>query len=491
MACNTVIFYDIENLIGLFSGKTNTVVHLEEIYRRVLEMEGVTGVSVQRAYADWGLPIHRNLRNSVLQVGIEPVHIFNTNPYDKVKNAADVSLIIDAVDLVARRPEIENFVIASGDGIFAFLAKKLHEHGKRVIGCSFDVITSNIFRNACDYFIALEKADASIVATSSKRKTKSAAAPKPSTSEITIETESPPQPKQPKILHKFPKTKYSEILAGSDIEIMRDAGDTSGSMHTVRQLVETIFVDSTKDLSGLEISVFMTYVNHYLPGFKVRQHGFKRFGEFVRFVLTGSPYCIYSVSDNVLLMSTRDVAKAAGGKIEDDVNGLLITSLDGSRYNSVFNVPANEPFVYSVSPPETPTKQEKPKTRKRRSKAVAEQSADTPPAEEIIVDEGSIRKWIKSQFEELSAEDALAPSEVRRLTTEEYCQKVFGIRTPIFREIETRSNLDEQRTVNGKVKYWKDSFKFKRRTYIIYKEWVVGLHKDRFVAWLAANKRKK
>ena len=509
MICNTVIFYDIENLIGLFSGKTNTVLHLEEIYRRVLEMEGVTGVSVQRAYADWGLPIHRNLRNSVLQVGIEPVHIFNTNQYDKVKNAADVSLIIDAVDLAARRPEIENFVIASGDGIFAFLAKKLHEHGKRVIGCSFDRITNIIFRNACDFFIALEKNDSSIIATSTKRKTKSSAPVSTETQKLEPPIE---EEEKPKILRKFPKTKYSEVLASANIEIMRDTGDTSGNMHVVRQLVEALFVDETKDLSGLEVSVFIIYVNHYLPGFKVRRHGFKRVGDFMRFVLTGSPYCMYSVTDNVLLMSTRDAAEAVNGKILDDVSGLLITLPDGSRYNSVFNIPEGQPFVYSITPQEKPkpvkpvikpvakvAKEETTKiARSKQTKSTASKSVAnaTPPetadkvainTAKIVVDESSIRKWIKAQFEELSRTDALSPGEAKRMTTPEYSQETFGVRSPIFREIQTRSNLAEQRTVNGRIKYWKESFKFNGRTYIVYKEWVVGHHKDRFVAWLAAN----
>jgi len=169
MACNTAIFYDIENLMGVFSGKTNTGLHLDEIYKRVLALDGVTGVSIQRAYADWAIPMHRNLKTSVLQVGIEPIQIFNTNQNDRVKNASDISLIIDAVDLAARQPEIVNFVIASGDGIFAFLSKKLHQHGKRVIGCSFEKIANPIFRNSCDFFIGLEKSDKAIIAKATTR----------------------------------------------------------------------------------------------------------------------------------------------------------------------------------------------------------------------------------------------------------------------------------------------------------------------------------
>ncbi|MCL2217117.1 MAG: NYN domain-containing protein [Defluviitaleaceae bacterium] len=518
MLCNTAIFYDIENLMGLFSGKTNTVLHLDEIYRRVLEMEGVHGVSIQRAYADWSLPLNRNLRGSVLQVGIEPIQIFNTNMHDKVKNSADVSLIIDVVDLIARQPEIENYVIASGDGIFAFLAKKLHERGKRVIGCGFDRITNIIFRNACDYFIALEKSDASIIAVTNRRKGKSVSASITVSDDIPVDEVQIPAPAAQapaalKVPSKFAKTKYSEALVQANIGIWKDIGDSAGCFHIVRKLVEALFVESTKDLPGLEVSVFVTYLGHYLPGFKVTRHGFKRVGEFMRFILTGSPYCVYSVEDNVLLMASRAAAK---GNIMEDVKGLLITMHDGSRYNSIFNVPSGESFIYSITPP---AKEEKPPAKRgrkpgRKPKAVVEAVAATEDAEKpkqrakpgpkakpktklsavpvVVPDikvEGSIRKWIKTQFEALSEADALPLSEVRRLTSTDYCQTTFGVRNSILREIETRSKLDEQRTANGKIKYWKESFRFNGRTYLIYKEWVASLHQERFVAWLAAHKK--
>jgi len=406
-----------------------------------------------------------------------------------VKNAADVSLIIDVVDSIAKRPEIENYVIASGDGIFAFLAKKLHEHGKRVIGCGFDRITNNIFRNACDYFITLEKSDMLIVATTSRRKEKSSAAEKKAAPE-------PPAPviESPKVPRKFAKTKYSEALVQANIGIWKDIEDTSGCFLVVRQLIEALFVESTKDLSGLEVSVFVTYMAHYLPGFKVTRHGFKRVGEFMRFMLTGSPYCVYSIADNVLLMAPRATAE---GSIMEDVKGLLIALPDGRRYNSVFNVPEGEQFVHTVSPPTNVEKVvakrppvTKPNTKSKTPKS-KEPAAVIPavPVKHDITVEGSIRKWIKTQFEELADSDTLPMAEVRKMTTEEYSHSTFGVRIPIFREIETRSNLTEQRTANGKVKYWKESFRFNGRTYLIFKEWVASLHQDRFIAWLAAHKQ--
>ncbi|MCL2500352.1 MAG: NYN domain-containing protein [Defluviitaleaceae bacterium] len=491
MVPNTAIFYDIENLIGPFTGKANTILHLDEIYRRVLATEEVAGVSVQRAYADWSLPMHRNLRGSVLQVGIEPMHIFNTNPYDKLKNAADVSLIIDAVELIAKRPEITNYVIASGDGIYAFLAKKLHEHGKRVIGIGFDKITNTIFRNACDTYIGLEKTDKTLVATLNERKKIELKSPAPS-------MPTPPVPAQAKVPNKFPKTKYSEAIIAANIPVWRDLADASGSLMVVRQLLQALHTDATKDLPDLEISVFMTYLNHYVPGFKVNRFGFSRFSNFMRFMLTGSPLSLYAAEKNSLKIAWRGTVGDKGEVIED-VQGLQFVLPDASRYNSIFNVPEGSSFVHTVTPEEKPvpekikptpkpTPVKKPRTTKpkqAKEKPAPKKEApvrETPP---VVIDEGSMRKWVKSQFLTLSQEDGLTNAEAKRLTTPEYSLKTFGIRTPIFKEIETRSNLDAQRSVNGKIKYWKESFKYKGKYYLVYKEWVANLHTDRFATWLA------
>ncbi|MCL2187552.1 MAG: NYN domain-containing protein [Defluviitaleaceae bacterium] len=503
MSPNTAIFYDIENLIGPFTGKANTFLHLDEIYRRVLSAEGVTGVSIQRAYADWVLPLHRNLRGSVLQVGIEPVQIFNTNPYDKVKNAADVALIIDAVELIARRPEITHYVIASGDGIFAFLAKKLHEHGKRVIGIGFDRITNTIFRNACDAYIGLEKTDKSLVATVNAKKQMEQ---KPVTVSANLEAPVANAPVNAnKVPNKFPKTKYSEAIVAQNLSVWRDLADASGSLLMVRTLLETLHTEATENLPDLEISVFMTYLNHYIPEFKVNRFGFSRFSNFMRFMLTGSPLMLYAAEKNTLKISRRGDIAGKGEAIED-VQGLQFVLPNGDRYASIFEVPVGSSFIHTITPAETklaPVKAKaKPAARKatpvkakpsaEKEKPVAEKTKKTvaakaKPAVEIpVIDEGSVRKWIKAQFEELSKDNKIPNAEARRLATADYSTKTFGIRTPIFREVKSKSNLTEQRTVNGKVKYWKETFKFNGKFYLVYKEWVSSLHTERFAAWLAS-----
>ena len=85
MTCNTAVFYDVENLLSLFNAKSSNTLQLGEIHRRILDLEMVSGISVQKAYADWAQQINRNLRSYVLQIGIEPVQIFNTTKMTRLK----------------------------------------------------------------------------------------------------------------------------------------------------------------------------------------------------------------------------------------------------------------------------------------------------------------------------------------------------------------------------------------------------------------------
>jgi hypothetical protein len=89
-------------------------------------------------------------------MGIDPIQIFGFSRHQK-KNAADIQLAVDAVDLAYVRPGIEVFVIVSGDGGFSCLAKKLHEYGKYVIGCAYQSSTNQIFESVCDAFIGLDE----------------------------------------------------------------------------------------------------------------------------------------------------------------------------------------------------------------------------------------------------------------------------------------------------------------------------------------------
>jgi len=155
MAFNTAVLYDVENLIGGYgrAGMLSSL-SLKDIHDEILKKE-IDKIAIQRAYANWSDPRLSILRGDVIELGIEPIQVFGFGRGPQ-KNASDIQLAIDAVDIAFTRYAVETFVIVSGDGGFSALAKKLHEYGKMVIGCAFRKTTNRIFEAVCDDFIWID-----------------------------------------------------------------------------------------------------------------------------------------------------------------------------------------------------------------------------------------------------------------------------------------------------------------------------------------------
>ncbi|MBD2438399.1 NYN domain-containing protein [Nostoc sp. FACHB-110] len=160
---NTAVFYDIENLT---MGRSNCNLNfsLKLIHDNIKKIDIVKRVSLQCAYADWSDTRLRVLRNEIQKLGIEAIQIFD---FGHRRNAADIQLAIDAIELVNLRPNLEVFVIVSGDGAFASLAKKLHEHNKTVIVCAYEGHSNRFLMSVCDHFIPLVPVQESITDTNS------------------------------------------------------------------------------------------------------------------------------------------------------------------------------------------------------------------------------------------------------------------------------------------------------------------------------------
>ena len=109
-------------------------------------------ILIRRAYSDWSKG--GNVRDQLLEFGIEPVHVFQAS--SSGKNASDIRLAIDAIDLLYSSP-VDTFVIVSGDGDFLPLVNKLRSSGKMVIGAGRQKSTSATLVKACDRFYYLDK----------------------------------------------------------------------------------------------------------------------------------------------------------------------------------------------------------------------------------------------------------------------------------------------------------------------------------------------
>ncbi|MEB3279412.1 MAG: NYN domain-containing protein [Lyngbya sp.] len=158
MTGTVAIFYDIENLLKGYGSSQNYInsISLKYIFNKIKSLDNVKFIAVQRAYANWSDPRLSVMKGEINELGIDPIQIFGFSR-NTHKNAADIQLAVDAIDLAYLRSYIEIFVIVSGDGGFSALAKKLHEYGKYVIGCAYFTATNKIFESVCDIFIGIEE----------------------------------------------------------------------------------------------------------------------------------------------------------------------------------------------------------------------------------------------------------------------------------------------------------------------------------------------
>jgi uncharacterized protein (TIGR00288 family) len=117
--------------------------------RNLLSSDIVKGkVAVQRAYADW-----RRYPQYIVPLAESSIDMIMAPAYgSSKKNATDIRLAVDAIELVFTRPEIGTYILLSGDSDFASLVTKLKEYGKYVIGVGIRESSSDLLVMNCDEY---------------------------------------------------------------------------------------------------------------------------------------------------------------------------------------------------------------------------------------------------------------------------------------------------------------------------------------------------
>lgn len=111
-------------------------------------------VVVRRAYADWSA--FEEDRRMLTRHQIELIEIPQRMGAVR-KNAADIKMAVDAVELSFERDYVTTFVLGTGDSDFTPLVHKLRELNKRVIGVGIEASTSALLPPACDEFLFYER----------------------------------------------------------------------------------------------------------------------------------------------------------------------------------------------------------------------------------------------------------------------------------------------------------------------------------------------
>jgi len=115
------------------------------------EIAGLGEASVRRIYGDFSSTHMKGWSNVQAEFGIVPHH----QPANTVgKNASDIALVIDAMDLM-HSERFDGFVLVSSDSDFTRLASRIREQGLDVYGIGQQK-TPDAFRKACKRFIFIE-----------------------------------------------------------------------------------------------------------------------------------------------------------------------------------------------------------------------------------------------------------------------------------------------------------------------------------------------
>jgi uncharacterized LabA/DUF88 family protein len=107
--------------------------------------------SVRRIYGDFSSPRLRSWADILQKYAIDPYQQF---AYTTGKNASDIALVIDAMDLL-HSGRFDGFCLVSSDSDFTRLASRLREEGADVYGFGARK-TPEAFRQACRRFVYTE-----------------------------------------------------------------------------------------------------------------------------------------------------------------------------------------------------------------------------------------------------------------------------------------------------------------------------------------------
>ena len=142
-APNAALLIDFDNVtMGIRSDLGNEL-------RNLLGSDIIKGkVAVQRAYADW-----RRYPQYIVPLTEASIDLIFAPAYgSSKKNATDIRLAIDAIELVFTRPEIGTIILLSGDSDFSSLVIKLKEYGKYIIGVGIRESSSDLLVMNCDEY---------------------------------------------------------------------------------------------------------------------------------------------------------------------------------------------------------------------------------------------------------------------------------------------------------------------------------------------------
>ncbi|MBW0105601.1 NYN domain-containing protein [Pseudonocardia sp. KRD291] len=224
-------------------------------------------VVVRRAYADWSA--FDEDRRLMARAQVELIEIPQRIGGSR-KNAADIKLAVDAIELAYERGFVTTFAIGTGDSDFTPLMHKLRELDKRVIGIGVQDSTSALLPPACDEFLFYDRLPGVEPTIEPRPRNRRRGAPKPVTG-APAPAETPAATSPPVVTPAPVEDPVDEPVVASTEE--RDVAALVGS--TLTGLLR--HSDGPVLASRLKRAILRKD-----PTFDESDHGFRGFGELLR-----------------------------------------------------------------------------------------------------------------------------------------------------------------------------------------------------------------
>jgi len=130
----------------------------------ILQEVGKEGnILIKKAYADWEKPEFDGVQAALKRCGIEPAYTLSkktsrSGQETTWKESADAVLLLDALQTLFERTDIEQFVIVTGDRAALDLLHRLTSRGKKVRICALEsALAQELLDSAKGDVISIEK----------------------------------------------------------------------------------------------------------------------------------------------------------------------------------------------------------------------------------------------------------------------------------------------------------------------------------------------
>jgi len=245
---------DLQSIVMLIDADNTKPGKLEAIIR---EISANGRIVVKRAYGNWKKDNLKNWEEELKRLAINAIQQFD---YVAGKNATDMALVIDALDLLYR-DIYDAFVIVASDSDYTPLAIKLHESGVYVMGVG-EKKTPEAFRNACDEFIYLENLDLD----ADKQRLPESSELLPDASAGTAAY----------LQAGLPSDKADKIQTGSS-----KAGSGGNDLREIHSLLKIAYNKYQDEEGFAKVSAAGSFIRRAKPDFDSRTYGYVKFSQLI------------------------------------------------------------------------------------------------------------------------------------------------------------------------------------------------------------------